>query len=92
MVIYTQSLGDGQPSRFKLGIKTTGMSSDEREKYSNQAKAMILDFKRWHYLHYYEERLEKLEKNLPAASSTNWEVWVEFVKKRDEILMKIRGI
>jgi hypothetical protein len=92
MVIYTQSLGEGQPATFKLGIETAGMSSDEKEKYSNQAESMILDFKRWHYLRYYEESLEKLEKDLPPASSMDWEVWMEFVKKREEILIKIKGI
>ena len=92
MVIYTQSLGEGPPATFKLGIKTTGMSSDEKEKYSNQAESMILDFKRWHYLRYYEESLEKLEKDLPPTSSMDWEVWMEFVKKREEILMKIKRI
>ena len=92
VVIYSQSFGDSKPSTFKLGIKTTGMSSDEKKKYSNQAKSMILDFKRWYYLRHYEDKLKKLEKDLPPTESMEWVAWMEFVKKREAILMKIRRI
>lgn len=92
VVIFTQSLGESKPTAFKLGIKTDDMSKEEKQKYSKQAKSMLLDFKRWYYLRYYEEQLEKLEKDLPSSSSVNWDVWMEYVEKRDAILRKVRGI
>ncbi|MCP4460033.1 MAG: hypothetical protein GY816_18720 [Cytophagales bacterium] len=92
VVIFTQASGETKPTTFKLGIKTGDMSKEEKQKYSKQAKAMLLDFKRWYYLRNYEEQLERLEKDLPSADSMNWAVWMEFVEKREEILKKIRGI
>ena len=92
VVIFTQSLGESKPSTFKLGIKTNDMSKEEKQKYSKQAKAMLLDFKRWYYLRHYEEELEKLEKSLPSSSPVNWDAWMEYVKKREEILKKVRGV
>jgi len=92
MVIFTQSLGESKPTTFKLGIKTGDMSKEEKQKYSKQAKAMLLDFLRWYYLRFYEELLEELEKSLPSSSSVNWDAWMEYVEKRDAILKKVRGI
>lgn len=92
VVIFTQSIGEFKPTTFKLGIKIGDLSKEEKQKYSKQAKAMLLDFKRWYYLRYYEEQLKKLEHSLPSSISVNWNAWIEYVEKREEILKKVRGI
>ncbi len=92
LVIFTQSIGESKPTTFKLGIKTDEMSEEEKQKYSKQSKAILLDFKRWYYLRFYEEQLEDLEKSLPESSSMDWDAWIKYVEKREEVLRKIRGI
>lgn len=93
LVIYTQ-LGEetGKPITFKLGLKSDNMSEDEKKKYQDQAKALLLDFKRWHYLRHYEEQLEELEKSVTKTAGTNWDEWMAFVAQRAAIIEKIKGI
>lgn len=92
LVIFTQSLGETKSTTFKLAIKTSDMSQDEKKKYSKQAKVMLLNFKRWYYLRHYEEQLKKMEKNLPSIRSMKWTFWMGFVAKREKILEKVREI
>jgi hypothetical protein len=93
VVIYTQ-LGEetGKPISFKLGLKSDNMSEEERKKYQEQAKALLLDFKRWHYLRHYEEQLEDLEKSVTKTAGTNWDEWMAFVGKRAVIIEMIKGV
>jgi hypothetical protein len=92
VVIYTQAEGENKPIVFKLAIKSNRMTKEEKQKYSKQAKAMLLDFKRWYYLRHYEEKLKNLEKELPSSATMDWTVWMDYVEKRDKILKKIKGI
>lgn len=93
VVIYTM-VGDesNKPYSFKLALPTDGMSEEDKKKYSAQAKAMLLDFKRWYYLRHYEEKLSALEKEFGRSSSRNWDEWMRFVERRREIIERMKEI
>ncbi len=93
VVIYTQTGEEtSKPISFKLALKVDNMTEEEKKKYQEQAKALLLDFKRWHYLRHYEEQLEELEKSVTKTAGTNWEEWMDFVGKRAAIIERIRKI
>lgn len=93
VVIYTQvEEKEGTPVWFKLGLKLEDVPKEEKAKYRAQAQSMLLDFKRSYYLRYFEEQLESLEKTISKSDSYDFNEWMEFVKKRNEILDKIRRI
>ncbi len=92
VVIYTQSLGEEKPpTTFKLALKTTDMTEEEKVKFAQQAQALLIDFKRWFYLRHYEEELEKLEKAI-SKKGRNWNEWMRFIQRREVILEKIKTI
>ena len=92
VVIYTQNGNEETtPSSFKLAIKTDGMTAEDKTKYLDKAKGMLLDFKRWYYLRHFEKQLETLEKTI-AQKGKNWSEWMLFIQTRNEILVKIKKI
>lgn len=91
VVIYTTKEKSGNGTLFSLGLKQEGMSEEEKTKFSGQARALLLDFKRWYYLREYEEQLDRLEKGI-SRKGKKWEEWIRFVEKRKEILKKMKGI
>ena len=93
VTIYTQmDMETPKPIEFKLALNTEGMSSEDKTKYLDQSKALLLDFKRWHYLRYFEEKLEKLEKSINKSAGTNWDQWMTFIRQRDTILEQMKSI
>ena len=92
MTIFTQALGEEKPIKFKLAVANKEMTEEEKSKFEKQAQFLLLDFKRWVYLRHYEEQLKKLEQKLPSKSSTNWNTWIDFIEKRNQILSKMKEI
>jgi hypothetical protein len=93
VTIYTQmNMESTKPIDFKLALNTTGMSEEDKKKYLDQAKALLIDFKRWHYLRHFEEKLERLEKSINKSAGTNWDQWMAFIVQRDAILEQMKGI
>ena len=86
------NLESSKPIDFKLALNTAGMSDEDKKKYLDQSKALLIDFKRWHYLRHFEEKLEKLEKSINKSAGTNWDQWMAFIKQRDAILEQMKGI
>lgn len=93
VTIYTQmDMEASKPFAFKLALNTNGMSEGDKTKYLDQSKALLIDFKRWHYLRYFEEKLERLEKSINKSAGTNWDQWMGFIAQRDAILEKMKQI
>lgn len=91
VIIFTQVQGEESSSTFKLAVNKEGLSDEDKKKYSDQAKSMLLDFKRSYYLRHYEAELNKLEKSI-SRKGKNWDEWMVFVEKRRAILEKMKGI
>ena len=89
VIIFTQKEARDLGTTFKLGLDTSPLS--DKEKYQDQAKSILLDYKRWYYLRHFEEQLKALEKAI-SKKGRNWDEWLQFVRKKDEILEKMKKI
>jgi hypothetical protein len=92
LVLYTIVKESGTGSVVELALNTEGMGEEDKKKYQAQVRDVLLDFKRWYYLRYYENQLEKLAKKLPKNQTGDYSPWVEFYNKREEVLKVVRGI
>jgi hypothetical protein len=76
---------------FQLGLKSTGMSEDQKKQYMDQLKAIIWDFKRWFYRKHWQAKLEDCEKSHPEQNQ-NWSEWIRFAREREAIIASMKKI